>query len=75
MNNDHLPEGTLLDERYQIREVLGEGGFGITYAAWNQRIRRKVAVKELFWREHVYRDRIHRCFLCPGKKTGRIMKR
>ena len=56
MNNDHLPEGTLLDERYQIREVLGEGGFGITYAAWNQRIRRKVAVKELFWREHVYRE-------------------
>ena len=53
MENHQLPEGTLLDERYLVQEVLGEGGFGITYAAVNQRIRLKVAVKELFWKDHV----------------------
>ena len=56
MGDHQLPRGTLLDERYRILEVLGEGGFGITYAAENQRIRLKVAVKELFWRDHVRRD-------------------
>ena len=55
MENHQLPEGTLLDERYLVQEVLGEGGFGITYAAVNQRIRLKVAVKELFWKDHVRR--------------------
>lgn len=48
MGNRHLKEGTLLDERYLIQGVLGEGGFGITYAAENRRISLKVAVKELF---------------------------
>jgi hypothetical protein len=55
MESRHLQEGTLLDERYQIQQVLGEGGFGITYRAVNQRIGLKVAVKELFWRDHVRR--------------------
>ena len=51
----HLQPGTLLDERYRIDEVLGQGGFGITYAAENTRIGMKVAVKELFWRGHSVR--------------------
>ena len=50
-----LQPGTLLDERYRIDAVLGQGGFGITYAAENTRIGMKVAVKELFWRGHSVR--------------------
>ena len=51
-----LPKDTLLDERYQIESLLGEGGFGITYAARNIRLDSKVAIKELFWRNHCARD-------------------
>lgn len=32
-----LPPGTLIDRRYQIKRVLGRGGFGRTYLASDQR--------------------------------------
>lgn len=51
-----LQPGTILDERYRIDAVLGQGGFGITYAAENIRVGLKVAIKELFWREHCLRS-------------------
>ena len=51
-----LQPGVLLDERYRVDHVLGEGGFGITYAAENIRIGLKVAIKELFWRNHSIRN-------------------
>lgn len=51
-----LQPGILLDERYRVDHVLGEGGFGITYAAENVRIGLKVAIKELFWRNHSVRN-------------------
>ena len=44
----HLPPGSLLQERYQLGRVLGEGGFGITYLGWDTVLKRKVAVKEYF---------------------------
>lgn len=56
MQHHVLSAGTILDGRYQIESVLGEGGFGITYLAINQRIDLKVAIKELFWRDHSARD-------------------
>ena len=56
MNSHQLPEGVLLDERYLIQGVLGEGGFGITYAGLNQRLGMQVAIKEFFWRGHVMRN-------------------
>lgn len=43
-----LPFGATRQEgRYEVRRVLGRGGFGITYAAQDRRLHREVAIKEL----------------------------
>ncbi len=44
----HLYPGTQLYNRYIIGEVLGFGGFGITYKAWDTKLEIIVAVKEYY---------------------------
>jgi hypothetical protein len=43
-----LPPCTLLDNRYVLGKVLGQGGFGITYLAADLHEYRKLALKEYF---------------------------
>ena len=48
MANDHmdaLPSGHRIRE-YEIRRVLGAGGFGITYLTHDTSLDRDVAIKE-----------------------------
>lgn len=43
-----LPVGTTLKSRYILGDVIGEGGFGITYIAFDGMKEERVAVKEYF---------------------------
>ena len=43
-----LPEGAIIGGRYKLLKTLGQGGFGITYIAWDKELDRRVAVKECF---------------------------
>ena len=42
----HMLPGSLLANRYLIGKVLGFGGFGVTYIAWDSVLQQRVAIKE-----------------------------
>jgi serine/threonine protein kinase len=44
-HNSILPVGTYLGE-FEITDLVGQGGFGIVYLAWDHSLERKVALKE-----------------------------
>ena len=54
-NRNHLPPGTILNDRYLIGRSLGSGGFGITYIGCDLRLELKVAIKEYFPTDKVQR--------------------
>ena len=54
-NRHELPAGSILHHRYRIDAVIGQGGFGITYKASDERLQRLVCIKELFLSGHCTR--------------------
>lgn len=52
----YLPPGTILEERYVVGRVIGQGSFGITYIGRDTLFDDVVAVKEYFPAHHVFRN-------------------
>ncbi|MDE7350549.1 MAG: protein kinase [Muribaculaceae bacterium] len=50
------PGTTLRHETYRIKRVLGQGGFGITYLAFDLTLERYVAIKEFFPKDYCDRE-------------------
>lgn len=44
----HLYPGTILNNKYILGAVIGFGGFGVIYKAWDNNLNRIVAVKEYY---------------------------
>ncbi len=51
-----LPIGTILTGRYLIGKVLGKGGFGITYLAYDLNQNRRISIKEYLPDNLTHRD-------------------
>lgn len=53
---EELKRGTKLNDRYVIKETIGQGGFGITYRAFDTLLNGQVAIKEFFVSGSMTRD-------------------
>lgn len=63
-----LPKGSVLAGQYIIEDVLGQGGFGITYKATDHKTGGNVAVKEFFPDTLAYREGTE-VIAYPGERT------
>ena len=48
MSHNALPTGTILDRNFQVKRVLGQGGFGITYLVQDLDLHQDMVLKEFF---------------------------
>ena len=52
----HIIPGTVLNNRYLIGKVIGQGGFGITYIGRDLTLNVKIALKEYYPNGYVSRS-------------------
>ena len=70
-NRTHqLPVMTILEGRYMVGRVLGEGGFGITYIGLDLLLNERVAIKEFFPSGAAMRSVTHSLTVEPAGSAG-----
>lgn len=69
-----LPHRTILNNRYQVGDILGVGGFGITYKAWDTKLENIVAVKEYYPSSIVNRALGTKDVILVDKKSIKLFK-
>ena len=65
----YLEPGAVLKDRYIIGEVIGSGGFGITYIGWDKMLNLKIAIKEYYPNGVVSRENSSRRVSLTGSTT------
>jgi len=65
----YLQPGLMLSGRYILGQVIGQGGFGITYIGYDQEENRKVAIKEFFPNALSTREAGSTDIICVSKKA------
>lgn len=79
----NLPQGHCLQNgKYRLTEVIGQGGFGITYSGvWNTEVKGKlgtvktdvpVCIKEYFFKDYCYRDQ-ETMHVHVHSETGKVL--
>jgi serine/threonine protein kinase len=66
----HLPPRTVLNEKYIVGRVIGEGGFGITYVGWDTGLSLRIAVKEYYPAGFVNREAGGAAVVSLGGREG-----
>ena len=56
-NANILPPGSLLQDHYRLAKSLGQGGFGVTYLAFDETLEIRLAIKEYLPKDSASRSR------------------
>lgn len=74
-DNMVLPVGSILMGNFLIGRVLGKGGFGITYQAYDVRYDYHIAIKEYFPIELALRDAGETTLIARDKKSSELFRK
>lgn len=71
----YLKPGTMLANRYIIGRGISQGGFGITYLAWDTKFDVKIAIKEYYWGGYVNRIPDKNDIIIVSQKNRKLFQR
>jgi len=71
-----LPVGSVLNGRYMVGSIIGQGGFGITYIGLDQLLGMRVAIKEYFPSGHVNRNtQVTHQITCSSERQKQFLEK
>ena len=77
MESKQNPNNLVLEDRYELTEIIGEGGMAVVYKALDRRLNRYVAVKIMrpeMAQQEEFRQRFFVDFAAEEKKGGSALR-